>query len=136
MSNIDPVGLWTGQIGGSLNVKIGPITISIGGGMAFDGHGNFAGYTEKGGGSSFGGDASGGISIKGSNGDTINDLNGPFVNGSAGGGLGPHASADAFAGTGEKGQIAIGGGVTLGIGAGAGSAVTITNTTVGNQIGG
>jgi hypothetical protein len=134
VSNVDPLGLWTGQVGVAINVTIGPFTVALGGGIAFDGHGNIAGYSEYGGGASVGADISGGLTIKGSNGDTINDLNGPFVNASVGGGAGPHGSADVFMGTGENGQTVTGGGITIGGGLGAGASTTITTTTVGNSI--
>jgi RHS repeat-associated protein len=131
---IDPLGLWTGQIGFNVTAKIwGPLAFSITGGIAFDGHGNFAGYGEYGGGITTSPDVSGGLALHGSNGDTINDLNGLFTNVSAGGGWGPHASGDAFFGFGANGQRVEGGGLTIGLGAGGSSSTTITNTSIGNN---
>ena len=134
ISNFDPLGLWTGQIGISVTFQFGPVTYSFNGGVAFDGYGNIAGYTEHGPGGGFGADLSGGISVKGSNGETIGDLAGTFGNISDGGGWGPHATGDGFWGTGQTGQPVFGGGVTVGLGAGGGANTTMTNTTLGNPI--
>jgi RHS repeat-associated protein len=135
ISYLDPLGLWTGQIGVNLSVNLGgPLTFSMTGGVAFDGHGNVAGYVEYGGGASTSPDVSGGLALHGSNGDSIQDLNGLFVNVTAGGGWGAHASGDGFFGYGSHGQRVEGGGITIGVGAGGSSSVTVTNTAIGNPL--
>jgi RHS repeat-associated protein len=131
----DPLGLWTGQVGISVSIDLGgPFTFNISAGIAFDGHGNVASYNEIGGGASTSPDASIGISLHESNGDSIDDLNGPFVNLAVGGGWGPHATGDAFTGIGSQGQLVEGGGLTIGIGIGAAVSTTITDTTIGLPI--
>ena len=128
----DPLGLWTGQIGISVNVNLGgPFTFNVSGGIAFDGHGNVAPYGEVGGGASTSPDAAIGVAVHESNGDSISDLEGPFVNVAVGGGWGPHATGDTFTGIGSQGQLVEGGGLTIGAGIGAGASTTITNTTIG-----
>ena len=135
ISNIDPLGLWTRQISISITLDLGgPLTFNLSGGIAWDGHGNVAPYVEGGGGASTSPDASIGVALHQSNGDLINDLNGPFVNVAAGGGWGPHATGDAFTGRGSQGQLVEGGGLTIGIGIGAGASTTITGTSVGVPI--
>lgn len=137
ISNIDPLGLWTRQIGISITLDLGgPLTFNVSGGIAWDGHGNVAPYVEGGGGASTSPDASIGLALHQSNGDSINDLNGPFVNVAAGGGWGAHATGDAFTGQGSQGQLVEGGGLTIGIGIGAGASTTITGTSVGVPISG
>ena len=132
----DPLGLWTLQVGVGVNIQIGPVNLPFSAGLALDGHGNLAGYTETPrGGVGTGLDAGGGVAVHGSNADNINDLNGPFVNVNAGGGWGPHVSGDGFYGYGANGQRVEGGGFTAGVGAGGSTAVTITNTTVSQPFG-
>jgi len=68
---------------------------------------------------------------------TINDLGGPFTNGSLGGGWGPSASGDFFTGPSNNGWVT-GGGVTVGAGLGAGgsSSITVTGVSpIGNLLG-
>ncbi len=132
ISYTDPLGLWTAQVGLNISINIGgPLTLTLTGGMAFDGHGNVGGYIEYGGGVSTSPDASGGATLHVSNGNTIYDLNGLFTNVTVGGGYGPHISGDAFYGYGSEGQRVEGTGWTAGAGVGASSAVTITNTYIG-----
>ena len=111
---IDPFGLWTFQVGVSVNLQLGPFVFPLSAGLASDNHGNLAGYYETPrGGIGAGADATGGVSVKWSNGCTINDLSGKFVNVSVGGGWGPHVSGDGFFGYGENGQRVEGGGSVL-----------------------
>jgi hypothetical protein len=127
----DPLGLWTGQIGINISFNVfGILTGNVSAGIAVDGQGNVAGYSAVGPGVSAGASVSGGISLQGSNGNTIYDLNGPFANVSVGGGAGVYASADGFIGYGVDGQKVGGGGVTIGVGIGASTSATITNTQV------
>lgn len=109
ISNIDPLGLWTGQLGfaGSYAVTIGGIGFAgtAGLGFAIDGHGNITLYGFRGPGGVVGTPGlSGGVQVAVSNGDTVCDLAGPFKNVSLGGGWGPDATGDAFWGTGTQGQ--------------------------------
>jgi hypothetical protein len=131
----DPLGLWTGQVGISVNVQVGPISWNGAIGIAFDGYGNVGLYGETGPGVGGGADASGGLVLHGSNAKTICDLSGPFANVSVGGGWGAHATGDAFYGYANDGSRIEGGGLTLGFGAGATSSVSITNTNVIPNVG-
>ena len=94
---------------------------------ALDSGGNVAGYAEYGAGVATSPDLA--ISVVGhaSNAATVQDLAGPFVNVSSGGGWGAHATGDGFYGT---NPTVFGGGFTVGTGAGAASSVTYTNTVV------
>jgi len=125
----DPLGLWTVQVGVSVSGLFGVAAGSVFGGLAFDSNGGFGSYWGFGAGAGGGADAFGGVSFGASNGDCIEDLGGPFLNGSADLGAGAGASLDAFSGLGSKDQPIVGGGVSLGVGAGAGFSVgpTITN---------
>jgi hypothetical protein len=119
----DPLGLWTFQVGLSLNGQLGPINVNWNVGIAVDGHGNVGIYDTIGGGLGAGADLSGGVSFGGSNGDCIQDLAGPFGNTSASLGAGLSGSVEGFSGQGCQGQTVVGGGFTAGIGAGGGFAV-------------
>ena len=137
ISNIDPLGLWTGQFGfaGSYAVTIAGIGIAgtAGFGVAIDGHGNIAVYGYRGPGGAVGTPGlSGGVQVAESNGNTICDLTGPFKNASLGGGWGPDAIGDAFWGTGTQGQSVQGAGLTLGAGLGVTGFSGQTTTTIGS----
>jgi RHS repeat-associated protein len=131
----DPLGLWTLQIGVTINIQIwGPFAAQFTAGVAIDGNGNVGTYYAGGGGLGAGAHVSGGISTNASNASTICDLAGPFVNISAGGGWGPDATGDAFYGKDGNGNDIWGGGVTVGAGLGVGGSATVTDTVV-NPIG-
>jgi|GEM_PF-2429688 len=129
VSSGDPLGLWTFQIGLVLNFQVGPVAANGFWGLALDGKGNVRAYYGEGLGLGDGAHVSGGLSLAGSNAQTIYDLSGPFSNGSLGGGWGPDASGDFFTGPSDHGLV-IGGGVTFGLGLGTGGSSTVTNTTV------
>jgi RHS repeat-associated protein len=126
---IDPRGLWTIGVGVTVNVQAGPINFNFSGGVVVDSSGNVGTYTTGGGGLGVGAEVSGGISVSGSNAQTINDLSGPFATGSLGGGWGPNASGDFFTGDSPHGWV-YGGGVTVGAGLGAGGSSSITGTLI------
>ncbi len=126
---IDPLGLTTVQVGITVTGQVGPFTFTGSAGIAFDGSGNIGVYTTGGGGAGAGGGVSGGVSVSGSNAQTINDLSGPFNQVSLGGGWGPNASGDAFTGSSPNGTVH-GGGVTVGPGLSAGGSTTITGTNI------
>jgi len=130
INGADASGLWTVQIGGTIQGVWGPAAGVGFAGIAFDGHGNVGVYFGGGGGTGAGAMASGGLSVAGSNGDTINDLKGPFANVSLGGGWGPSATGDAFTGWADDGRAIAGGGFTFGPGAGAGASLGVTDTAV------
>src|SRR3954465_1738925 len=44
VNGIDPYGLWAVQFGYSFSFQIGPLSMAIGGGVAFDGQGNIGLY--------------------------------------------------------------------------------------------
>ncbi|WP_352498958.1 hypothetical protein [Mesorhizobium sp. M0030] len=131
VSLIDPLGLWTGQLGLALNFQFGPVVVQFSAGLAIDGTGALGTYYAAGGGLGVGADVSGGVSVAYSpNACSIDDLNGPFNNVSLGGGWGPHASGDGFFGKGANGRSIAGAGITLGAGLGEGGADTVTTTNV------
>jgi RHS repeat-associated protein len=127
----DREGLITLQIGISGSFNIGPFAGSFGFGLAIDDNGNIGGYGVYGGGVGLGGNASIGINIDGSNGDTICDLGGLFAYYSGGAGAGPHVGGNFFTGYGQDGKTpVVGEGATFGVGVGAGGSTSISNTTV------
>jgi RHS repeat-associated protein len=132
VNGADPYGLWTVQLGFSLNVQIGPFAGAFGIGMAFDGQGNVGLYR-----SSFGGVGGLGADIAltqggmwSVNADSIYDLRGPFREGSATGGDEIAGTAVRFSGKGSNGQPVDGYGFFAGAGAGAGWTFGKSNTTV------
>ena len=71
-SGIDPLGLWTFQLGITLNFQLSGIgSVSFAAGVAIDGSGNIAGYSSVGPGLAVGAKGSGVISIAGSNAPTV-----------------------------------------------------------------
>ena len=121
-SQIDPLGLWTINIGisGSINIPlIGPVGIGGGGfaGIAFDGT-NLGFYGGGGGGVGGGAGGSIGIQFGGSNAKTICDLAGPFGSVSVSGGEGLILGGEGYVGQGSDGSTIIGGNGFIGGGAG------------------
>lgn len=128
---VDPDGRETAQIGGNVSAKLwGPLAITFTWGVAIDTHGNIAIYGEDGPVTTTSPDASVGLVVHVSNGETIDDLKGKFVNVNLGGGWGEHMQGDGFFGYGSHDQRVIGGGFTIGLGAGAASSVSITDTVI------
>jgi RHS repeat-associated protein len=125
-----PLGKFTFQIGLNGNGSFIGVHLSGTYGLAIDGYGHVAAYTEIGPGFATSPDASLGAALHFSNGNSIQDLNGLFTNVSVGGGYGPHASGDGFAGPGADGQLVQGGGLTIGAGVGAATSTTVTDTAV------
>ncbi|MFZ5884571.1 MAG: RHS repeat-associated core domain-containing protein, partial [Chloroflexota bacterium] len=121
----DPLGLWTVQLGFSVNGSwmptvfgVGP-TGSVGVGIAFDGNGNVGGYWTAGGGAGLG--TTGivaGVQGAWSNGDTICDLGGYSTNVGLNAGFGFGGTVDTFGGRGTRNQPVGGVGITLGGGVG------------------
>ncbi len=132
--SIDPSGLWTLQIGGTIS-GVSPIGIAVtfSGGIAIDGSGNVATYTTIGLGVGEGLGGAAGISAAISNATTVGDLSGPFSNGSFVGGTGAGGSVDIFGGASPNGPV-VGAGATVGVGGGVGGSVGSTNTWI-NPIG-
>ena len=131
----DPLGLaGTANIGVTVSGQFGPVSGQFSAGIIIDGS-NLGTYWTGGGGPGVGARWSVGVSSGVSNGRTICDASGPFVNGSLGGGLGPSASVDGYAGMTKDGYEVIGGGVTAGAGLGAGGSTGITDTLVIPAIG-
>jgi len=126
----DAAGLWTVQVGVSINVQIGPININGGAGVVADGHGHVGTYNSVGGGAGIGADAGGGVSAAVSNGECIQDVGGWFGNVSVGGGAGAAASVEAFGGPGSQQQPVSGVGVSVGVGGGAEASAGYSNTWV------
>ena len=112
-----------------MNFQIGPLNLNYGAGIAIDGQGNIGTYLVAGGGAGAGANASAGLTLGGSNGQTICDLGGPFGNISVGGGVGPAGSLDVFQGPSDHGLVT-GGGVTFGAGVGGEGSIGATNTVV------
>jgi RHS repeat-associated protein len=130
MMSIDPRGLWTIQIGLSGSLTFFGVTVSLGIGLALDGHGNLGGYATVGGGPGYGSGGSFGVALGGSNGETICDLKGLFSNYGGNAGAGLNAGGEGYYGPGSQGQLVIGGGAVLGIGVGSGGYVGPTYTFV------
>jgi len=126
---VDPLDLWTAALGITTDLQWGPINVNFAGGLAIDGFGNVGTYTSQGVGLGMGATVSCGISSSVSDAQTIFDLAGPFSTGSLGGGWGPDASGDYFAGLSLNGWVT-GGGVTIGAGLGAGGSSSITRTNI------
>jgi len=131
---LDPYGLWTIQLGLSLSGSLGPVSFVGSFGFALDSCGNFAAYKEAGFGTGVGEDVQVGLGVHATNGDTINDLNGPFVNASVSAGDGISGTVDALAGTGSQGQVVAGAGFTVGAGLGGAVSTSITNTTISPNV--
>lgn len=134
VSRVDPLGLWAVYIGGLGSLVGGPLATSAGGGFVFDSSGGVGTYVVNGVGGGTGGLASFGLSFgfvaattSAAPAATITDLGGPFANGSAGAGLGPSVTVDAFA---DPDNPIAGGGLTVGAGVGGGFSIQATNTTV------
>jgi RHS repeat-associated protein len=115
----DPYGLWTFQLGLSVNAQLGFANISFSGGLVFDGQGDIGTYSTVGGGAGIGANVGAGVSLAGSDANTIADLDGQGYYGTAAVGDGIEGAIDAFTGQGTNGQLVTGGGFTLGAGAGA-----------------
>ncbi len=77
-NRVDPLGLWTVNIGGSVSGMWGVVGVGGSAGIVIDGSGNVGGYTTVGGGAGVGAKGSGGLSIGSSNAATIGDIAGPF----------------------------------------------------------
>ncbi|WP_084633298.1 RHS repeat-associated core domain-containing protein [Pleomorphomonas oryzae] len=128
-NRVDPIGLWTVQVGGTVNGQFGVVNIQFGGGIAVDSSGNIAGYTFGGGGAGVGGEASASAGVSVSTASTVCDLGGPFANQSIAGGVIASGSVDTFEGL-ERGGVITGGGASVGIGAGASVKSAITGTNI------
>lgn len=117
----DPTGLWTLQVGLTLDITF-PNGFSLTGyaGFALDGQGTFGTYWGGGAGTGVGAGMNGGVQVLGSNASCIGALAGPGINIGAGGGWGPSAAADAFFGPSSSpgGPPILGGGLTFGAGYG------------------
>jgi hypothetical protein len=127
-SSLTQNGGGTFQLGVSIAGKLFGIDGTLTLGIAVDTGGDLAGYAEYGAGIATSPDFALGIVGHGSNATTVQDLAGPFVNVSSGGGWGAHATGDGFTST--TSPIVTGGGFTVGTGAGGASSVTYTNTVV------
>jgi hypothetical protein len=127
---IDPDGLITIQLGLSVNIQLGPVSLNGFVGLAGDDLGGVSVYFGGGPGVGVGADVSGGVSVGASTATSVCSLRGPFNNFSVAGGAGPAMSADGFAGMDSNNTPVVGGGVTFGVGAGAASSTTATYTRV------
>ena len=122
--------LITLQIGLSFSGAWGLLGFAGSYGVAMDGCGNVSLYKEGGLGGGIGAEATVGIGVHVTNGNTIRDLNGPFANSSVGAGDGVAGTLDTLVGYGEHGEVVAGAGFTAGGGIGAGYSGTVTNTTL------
>jgi len=129
LNGTDPPGLWTLELGLSINILLGSITLQGSSGFAIDNHGNVASLNVGGIGGGAGGRFSGGISVGASNAENVGQLSSWFNNVSVGVAAGPSASVEAFQGTAATGTTVVGGAFTAGVGLGGGS-VTQTYTVV------
>jgi RHS repeat-associated protein len=130
ISQNDPTGLWTIQLGVSVSYTYGSASGVAFAGLAVDSSGRLGTYWGGGLGGGVGAGASGGVSGHVSNANSICDLAGPFDNISRGGGWGESATGDASFGKGPNNGNIWGAGGTYGLGLGATSLVGVTNTVV------
>jgi hypothetical protein len=130
LSLSDNLGLWTFQIGISLNLNAGIFDFNVSSGIAVDGHGNVGNYASRGYGFGLGANVGGGLSFAGSDGDTISDLNGSSGNLSITADALAGGSVDGFQGKGTLGQDVRGLGFTVGGGEGADIALTTNKTEI------
>lgn len=130
IENLDPLGLWTLQLGLILNVQIGPINLNGTYGIVADTNGNVGTYAVGGVAGGAGAEAFGGLNVAVSNADTIQDIAGPFGNVSASIGNGIAGGVDAFSGQGSQGQPVAGAGFSIGVGGGADYSVGGSGTEV------
>jgi RHS repeat-associated protein len=130
ISNVDPLGLLTLQVGIAGGGTILGFIVPQGGfGVVIDTSGNIGTYGYSGIGAGIGVQAGVGGSIQFSNAQTIYDLSGPFANASANGGAGVGGSVDFFAGSSPNGEVT-GGGITFGASAGASASLITTGTEI------
>ncbi len=126
---VDPEGLDTAAI--RLSFSAGAsygATFEVG--FAADDGGGVAAYWSAGSGVTVGGAATATVGVAHSDATTVDDLKGPFVGGSAKGGVGVCASVDAFYGVDGNGKPVHGYGVSVGVGGGAATSATVTGTKV------
>lgn len=119
LTGVDPMGLWTMNLGLSFSIQAGPINISENVGLVIDGHGNLGVYQSPYAGVGAGAHGEVGLSLGGSNAETINDLNGPFAQASVGAGVVGDAGLTGYTGNSPDGTV-YGGEVNIGLGFGAG----------------
>ena len=129
VGRVDPLGLITFQVGGTFTINIFYMAYQYSGGIVIDGSGNIGTFTASGPGAGVGDLVSlGATFLYSPNAPTISSLNGPFVNGSVGGGaLGPYVSIDTFK---DPFSPIWGTGFTIGGGIGGGGMSSRTNTVV------
>jgi len=127
----DPSGQATVNIGGNVNINLGPINVQFGGGFVADTNGNVGTYVTTGGGAGAGAGSSLSITGGASTASTINGFAGPFteIGGSAGAGLDVGVSGYAGADTDGVTPV-VGGSVSFGVGGGGGVYDDITKTWV------
>jgi RHS repeat-associated protein len=125
----DPLGLWTFQVGVTFALNWGWGNFFISAGITGDTKGNINTYTTGGAGAALEAGIQAGVTVQVSNAKCNKDLSGPFGYGSAGGGLGPDGSVDAFWGNSPDGPV-VGLGGTFGVGAGAGANGGLSGTTI------
>jgi len=135
LNGVDPLGLWTLQVGGSAYFNFGWFSFQLSAGIAADGHGN-AGYYVNG---NAGPAVGGGFKFAGngavSTAPTINDLNGPGAGVSVTAGVGAAGSLDWSKGIANNGQTYNSYGGSLGLGAGGGVSAGPSRTGVWCQVG-
>jgi hypothetical protein len=127
--NLDPLGLWTFQVGVTWSINLGWVNFFISTGISGDTQGNIDGYWTGGGGAALAAGVSAGVTVQVSNAKCNNDLGGPFGYASVGGGWGAYGSGDAFWGNSDDGPV-VGYGGTFGVGAGGGGAAGLSWTEI------
>jgi RHS repeat-associated protein len=124
---LDPSGLFTVQVGYTVNVTFFFISVTTSVSVAVDFHGNATILATTGGGKGYGVKESAGWTVAVSNAVTVCDLTGPFNAASIGGGTGFGGSVDSFSGLSDHGWVN-GEGMTVGQAVGAGGFVGATGT--------
>jgi uncharacterized protein RhaS with RHS repeats len=131
LNNVDPLGLWTFQVGGSFSINLGWIGGQINAGIVVDGYGNAGFFVTGGGGPGAGGAVKFGGGAAITTAPRILDLNGYNSGVSLTGSfLGGAASADWSHGSTRDNVIYNSYGGSIGAGGGYGATQTNTWTTI------
>ena len=129
----DPLGLSTLNLGGNVNVQVGPIHWQGGGGIVLGSDGSLGTYTVRTKGVGLGVGTGGSVALTGgiSTAHSICGFGGPFVEVGENAGLGPGEGVSLFSGFDVDGVTPVGGGsISAGLVGGADAYTDITITTV------
>lgn len=120
----------TMQIGLTVAGTVGSFGGSVTAGLAVDGNGGSAAYTETSVGAGPKADLAAGVSFAFSNATTVSQLTGASFTSSAGAGAGLHYAGTASVGPAPNGETIVSGGGTVAIGAGGGASAGRSETSI------